>query len=267
MKYEEYASHARRLNPIDDDFFKKMAEDMEFCQEIIRTVLDNPEIMVTELKPQDSIKNLQGRSVILDARCIDQDGNHFTVEIQKANDDDHQKRVRYNASCVTANITDPGSRFEKIPNLCTIYISKSDFFKKGKTVYHIDRVIRETGDVVDNGFSEIYVNTRFKDGSPTSQLMTIFTVDDAYDDENFPATSRRKRYFKEDQEGAREMCEIMQEIKNEGIAEGMSKGIAEGQRSLIILQYHDGIISLTQACTYLKLSEEDFLSLEKSFGH
>ena len=263
MKCEEYAARARKLNPIDDDFFKKMAEDIEFCQEIIRIILDNPQIKVAELKPQDSIKNLQGRSVILDARCIDENGHHFTVEIQKANDDNHQRRVRYNASCVTANITDPGSKFENVPNLCTIYISKSDFLKKGKTVYHINRVIRETGDVVDNGLSEIYVNARIKDGSPTSQLMTIFTKDDAYDDVNFPATSRRKRYFKEDQEGVSEMCEIMQEIKNEGI----SQGIAEGQRTLIIQMFRDKEISLTRACSHLNLSEEEFLALEKAFEH
>ena len=33
-------------------------------------------------------------------------------------------------------------------------------FKGGKTVYHIDRVVRETGMVLDNGLQEIYVNTK-----------------------------------------------------------------------------------------------------------
>ena len=113
------------LSPVDDDFFKKMAEDVAFCQEVIQTILANPHIEVAELKSQDSIKNLQGRSVILDARCIDGYGDHFTVEIQKANDDDHQRRVRYNASCVTANITDPGSKFENVPNLCEKYLTLS----------------------------------------------------------------------------------------------------------------------------------------------
>ena len=118
-------------------------------------------------------------------------------------------------------------------------------------------MIRETGDVVDNGLSEIYVNARIKDGSPASQLMTIFTKGNAYDDANFPATSRRKRYFKKNPKGVSELSEIMQEI--------MNKGIAEGQRKLILLQYHDGIITLQNACTYLNLSEEQFLALEKDF--
>ena len=33
MNYEEYAARARKLNPIDDDFMRKMAEDMGFCQD------------------------------------------------------------------------------------------------------------------------------------------------------------------------------------------------------------------------------------------
>lgn len=254
MNCEEYAAWTKRLNPIDDALFKKMAEDTDFCQEIIRTILNNPDLLITELKNQDSVQNLQGRSVILDARCIDHLGNHITVEIQKSDNDDHQKRVRYNASCVTANITDPGSNFKDVPTLYTIYISANDFFGKGKTTYHIDRIIRETGDVVDNGFYEIYVNARIKDGSPTAELMNIFTKDDAYDEKQFPATSRRKRQFKEKQEGFQKMSSVMDEFR-EYI-------ISQDRRQLILAMYHDGDITLENACKRLNLSEEEFLSLQ-----
>ncbi len=258
MNCEEYASWARKLNPIDDDLFKKMAEDTSFCQELIRVILNDYNLQVVELKDQHSVKNLQGRSVVLDALCVNALDEYIMVEVQKSDSDNHQKRVRYNSSCITANITEPGSRFRDVPTLCAIYISKSDFFGKGKTVYHVDRVLRETGEVVYNGLSEIYVNARVKDGSLASELMTIFTQDDAYDDEKFPETSRRKRYFKEEQEGEREMCEIMDMIRNDGIA----TGIEQGQRQLILLLYRSGDITLQKACTYLKLTEEQFLELE-----
>ncbi len=264
MNCEEYALWAQKLNPIDDDLFKKMAEDMEFCQEIIRVILGDPKLQVVELKDQHSVKNLQGRSVILDALCVDHLGEYVTVEVQKSDSDDHQRRVRYNSSCVTANITDPGSKFKDVPELCAIYISKSDFFGKGKTVYHVDRVLRETGEVVDNGFTEVYVNARVKDGSSVAELMTIFTQDGAYDEEKFPVTSRRKRYFKETREGVNEVCEIMEEIRQDGYAEGLEVGVEQGQRQLILMQYRDGVLTLQKACTYLKLSEEQFLELEKN---
>ena len=59
--------------------------------------------------------------------------------------------------------------------------------------------------------------------------MKIFTVDNEYDDERFPATSKIKRRFKETDEGVSKMCDIIEKYKNEGIAEGIATGIAEGR--------------------------------------
>lgn len=221
MKYEKYAERTKKMNPIDDDFFKKMAEDVSFCEETIQTILGDKSIKVIEVKSQNYVKNLQGRSVVLDAHCISEKKGHINVEVQKADDDDHQKRVRYNSACVTANITDTGVRFEKVPDVCSIYITQRDFFKGKQPIYHVERRIRETGEVVDNGYREIYVNAQIKDGSAVSELMRIYTEDGTYDYVNFPATSKRKHYFKEEEKGVSEMCKIMQEIKEEGIKEGI----------------------------------------------
>ncbi len=51
--------------------------------------------------------------------------------------------------------------------------------------------------------------------------MGVFTESNAYDDELFPVTSKRKRYFKEDEKGVTEMCAIMDEIREEGRLEGI----------------------------------------------
>lgn len=261
MKHAEYAERVKKMNPIDDDFLRKMAEDINFCQEIIQTILEDPHIKVVEVRPQNAIKNLQGRSVILDALCVTEAGEHINVEVQKSDDDNHQKRVRYNAACVTANITDPGSKFENIPTVCVIYITRNDFLKKGKTVYHVDRIIRETGDRLFNGFSEIYVNTCVKDGSLTSELMTIFTEDSAYDDRKFPSTSGRKRYFKENERGVREMCAIMEEIREEGRLEGLEEGVFITYLRL----YQAKKLSLNDVCLYLNCTPEAFFEMEKKY--
>ncbi len=245
MNSQTYAEKTRLLNPIDDDFLKKMAEDSLFCQEVIRTILEDDSLIVLESHPQHTIKNLQGRSVILDILCKSRTDKVINVEIQKEDNTDHQKRVRYHASCITANITDTGSQFRDIPDLCIIYISKSDIFREAKTVYHIDRIIRETGTIVENGLQEIYVNASNKDGSNISKLMTIFTESNAYDDVLFPATSRRKRYFKEDKKGVEEMCAIMDEIREEGRLEGILENKLEIAEKL--LEMGISVIKVVQA--------------------
>jgi len=210
---------AKKLVPIDDVMFRKMAEDLEFCQEILRVIIGDPALIVLDNTPQYAVTNLQGRSVILDAHCKLGDGREINIEVQKANDDDHQRRVRYNGSVLTANITDPGEKFEKVPDVCVVFISRFDMFKDGLPLYHVDRTVRETGKVVDNGFEEIYVNAAVSDGSDVSELMEVFVSDTAYNDK-FPVTSASKRRYKETEEGQQIMCEIMERLNTEAREEG-----------------------------------------------
>lgn len=205
---------AKKLVPIDDVMFRKMAEEKGFCQEILRVILNDPALEVLENTPQFVVTNLQGRSVILDAHCKLGDGRKVDIEVQKANDDNHQRRVRYNGSVLTANIMDPGEKFEKVPDVCVVFISRFDMFEDDLPLYHVDRVVRETGKVLGNGFEEIYVNAAVSDGSVVSELMEVFVNDTAYNDK-FPITSASKRRYKETEEGQQIMCEIMERINEE----------------------------------------------------
>jgi hypothetical protein len=87
---------------------------------------------------------------------------------------------------------------------CRMYVwysfSKFDIFEGNLPLYHIDRVVRETQQVVDNGFTEVYVNTKVKDGSEVSELMEVF-VDDRVYNEKFPKTSEGKYRYKETEGG------------------------------------------------------------------
>lgn len=208
--FSEVRERVERLNIIDDTLFQKMSEDIGFCEEMFSTIMKE-NIKVVQVIPQGSIKNLQGRSVIVDALCEKQDGTFINVEVQKSDNDNHQKRVRYNASCITANITDPGTRFEKIPDLIIIYISQFDIFKGNKIIYHVDRTVREMDMRVYNGLEEIYVNTKAEDGSDLAELMRIYTNVDAYNYEQFPNTSKRKEKLKKSREGVEIMCDIVEE--------------------------------------------------------
>jgi hypothetical protein len=160
MSYQvKIREEAKKLNPIDDLMFRKMAEDKEFCQEILRVILG---------------------------------------------DDDHQRRVRYNGAILTTNVSDPGIKFENVPDVTVVLISKFDIFGGNLPLYHVDRVIRETGKIVDNGFEEVYVNTKVKDDSEISELMEVFVDDTAYNSK-FPKTSAGKRRYKETESGAHDV--------------------------------------------------------------
>lgn len=264
---EEVLAIVRQLNIIDDTLFQKMAEDIDFCEEMISTIMEQ-KIKVKKVVPQNSIKNLQGRSVVLDALCETEDGKEFNVEVQKADDDDHQKRVRYNTSCVTANITEPGAKFEKVPDVTGIYISKFDMFKSGKTIYHIDRVIRETGEVQENGLQEVYVNTKIDDGSDVAELMRIFKEPDVYDFEKFPKVSGRKKQFKESEGGDEIMCDLVEnyakkkaaEAAEEAVAKAAEEAVKEAKNSALRL-FQNGVSYDQVRSSIISLNDEELQAI------
>lgn len=113
--------------------------------------MEDESLLVESVIVQKSIKNIYGRSVRLDALCILGDGVRCNIEVQRANPDNHLKRARYNAASITAKETEPGEYFENVPNVIIVYITESDFLGAGRTIYHIDKVIRESGRVIDDG--------------------------------------------------------------------------------------------------------------------
>ncbi|MBQ8559662.1 MAG: PD-(D/E)XK nuclease family transposase [Tyzzerella sp.] len=257
---EKVQEIVRQLNIIDDTFFQKMAEDIGFCEEMISTILGQ-KVKVKRVVPQNSIKNLQGRSVVLDALCTLENGEDCNVEVQKADDDNHVRRVRYNTSCITANITEPGTKFEKVPDVIGIYISKFDVFKSGKTVYHIDRVIRETGEVQDNGLQEIYVNTKIDDGSDIAELMRIFKENDAYDFEKFPKVSGRKRQFKASEGGNETMCDLVENYAKQKAAEAEKKAIAAEAKASALRFFQNGASYELVRTSIISLSDEELQAI------
>ena len=227
---KERDEYLKGLNPIDDLMFRKMAEHKEFCEEILRVILGDDELIVTENMHQFDIKNLQGRSVVLDAKCFTGDGQYINIEVQKANDDNHLKRVRYNASVLTANIAESGQPFGKIPDVCIIFISSFDLFKDNLPIYHVRTTVAETGKIIEDGLTEIYVNAAVDDGSMLAKLMKVFTKNDAYNNADFPVTSGIKARFKLNEGGTTKMDETLQRWRDEWISEGEERGEKRGEK-------------------------------------
>ena len=71
---EKFKEYIKKLNPIDDIIFRKMAENKEFCEEILRVFLQEPKLKVVSNHSQHSVTSIEGRSVILDAYCELEDG-------------------------------------------------------------------------------------------------------------------------------------------------------------------------------------------------
>lgn len=164
----------KQLNVIDDVFFHKITEDKAVCEEILRIILQKPKLKVIDAQAQRFLRNIGAHSVILDLLCEDEDGARINVEMQKTDDDDHVKRVRFNSSNIDTTFTEKGLDYKDFPDIYVIFISKFDMFQEGKTIYHLETIIKETGTSVDDGIHRIFVNCAVNDGSDIAELMQYF---------------------------------------------------------------------------------------------
>ena len=233
---DEQMALVQSLNVIDDIFFHKIAEDPEVCEEILQIILEKPKLKVIQSQVQRFLRNNGARSVILDALCELDDGSYANIEVQKADDDNHQKRVRFNQSNIDTLLTEKGIKYENLPDVYMVFISKFDIFAKGRTTYHIDRVIQEEGIVVDNGVHEVYVNVAVDDGTEIAELMQYFK-DSNGANEKFVKLCNRVDYFKYEKEGVKVMTTLFEKYVNEEVAEERSKSLRRGIQG-IIETYH-----------------------------
>ena len=229
------SSHSRtmefvqKLRPIDNAFFPVLGQDPGVMEEILRVILNDNTLTVEKVIAEYTLPNLPGRGVRLDSFCETGDGHRINVEVQKADDDDHTRRCRYNAAGMTWEEAEKGTRFKDLPDVYVVYIAEHDFLHGGRTVYHVDKILRENGSIIDDGSSVIYVNTAVNDGSAISDLMRCF-LQKTVNDPRFPRLSEKVHQYKNTEKGAAEMCEELERYIDE-ITEEMQTKVVQLQAS------------------------------------
>ena len=239
MTLEEKIEQVKNFRPIDDTFFEVLADDIGVCQEMLRIILEDEKLIVKDVIVQSSKRNLYGRSVRLDALCILGNGKKCNVEVQRSNKDHHLKRVRFNASVITVRDSQTDDKFEETIDLIVVYISEFDIFKRGRVIYHVDSVIRETQEKVDDGLERVFVNTAVKDGTTISEYMDCF-LQKEIDNAKFPKLTNRVHYLKHEEGGVNAVCEIMrkysEEVAEKAYLQGEEAGKEIGQRHTVIAE-------------------------------
>ena len=224
-----------RLNGIDDILFQKIMEDRAAAQEILQTIMQDDSLSLVWIAPQTSLRSMPGRSVVLDCLCKDMQGRYFATEVQKADNDDHQKRVRYNGSSIDTYFSEKGITFQEVPEVFSIFLTKFDLFHSGKAVCQVRRIVDPIGRVVSNGFHEIYINAAVNDGSKAAQLMQyLLCTEDC--NPVFPKVSARVQFLKHNRSEVNAMCELVEEYARERAekatiktaVESAQKGVKEG---------------------------------------
>ena len=249
---------------MDDDFMRVVLKDVRCTEYILQTILKKPRLRVKEQVLQEDLKNLQGRSVILDCLCTDESGAVYNIELQNKRYGASPLRARYHAGIIDMHILKAGENFNRLPESYVIFICGKDIFKKDKQIYHIHRVIEETGDPFPDKAQIIYVNTEKSSDDELGRMIKDFYTEDPKEIRSTVLARRIaeiKIPSKEEKGEDTEMTTYYDRLKRQWKKEGATN--AEGKMAklmgLLVKEGRiDDIAKASESSTYRKQLLEEF---------
>ena len=223
MTKPKYYDEIQKLRLIDDELMELCLNDNIECAELlVRVILGRDDLKITSAKTQITLKGVM-REVRLDILAVDDEGRKYNIEFQRDNSGAVPERARYNSSMIDVNSLDKGEEFTALPEVYVIFITENDVLGGGLPMYTIERVIAETGKPFGDRSHIVYVNGKHRDaGTALGKLVHDIFCERPEEMYN-SALAERVRYFKEDEEGVKNMSEVMEErIKD--IARRMIEG-------------------------------------------
>ena len=199
----------------------------EFAEHILRIILDKPGLQVENVVVEDSYTNLQGHSSRLDIVAHDEAGRLMNIEVQRDDEYAIPKRARYYSSLLDSYSLDKGEPYDKLRDSYVIFITEHDYFCEQLPIYHIDRMIKETGKDFRDGSFIIYVNGENRNDTPLGKLMHDFACVKP-GDMHYNVIADRTRMFKESKEGIEYMSKVLDDLRAEERAAGRKEGKLEG---------------------------------------
>ena len=228
QKKIRYLEKIKQLRLMDDTFFNSCFDGNIPCMEVVlRAVMGNDRLRVTEVITQQSVPNLYGRAVRFDALATDGE-TIYDVEIQRSDEGANPRRARFNSSMIDSREVSKGTLFPDLPETYVIFITEHDVWKRGKPLYTVRRTFEDTEEVFNDGTHILYVNGECQNESPLGRLMHDFFCSDP-NDMYSDVLAERVRFFKEDEKGVAAMCNVMKEIYDDGFASGEAQGEARGE--------------------------------------
>lgn len=239
----EVQNRIDRYRLIDDPFMRVVFADPECTELLIRCILQNNNLEVLKVESQKELKNLHGRSVVLDIFAADTAGTYYNIEVQRADKGASPKRARLNSSLMDSYISNQGEKYEDLTESYVIFITENDYFGKAEPMYHVERIIRETGEVFGDNEHIIYVNGQYRGDDPVGKLMNDFFCTDPKD-MYYPLLAEQVWYYKNNEKGVKSMYTVSDEIRDENTAQNV--------KSLMETLH----LKFEQACDALKINTE-----------
>ena len=218
------------LTLMDDLFMQVVLEDQACTEYILQTILGKSSLKLKEQRLQKRLPNLHGRALVLDCLCTDEKGLLYNIEVQNSSAGATPKRARYHAALMDTHTLKKGEKFSKLPESYVIFITDKDVLGEGEQLYQIERVIRKSGSLFQDGSHILYFNTAIQRDNTLGKLARDFKEANPKEIQS-EVLSHRVASLKEgklDREGEKKMNVLLEKYRKKAVEEGIEKGIEKG---------------------------------------
>ena len=159
MKHTNPPKKLQDLNLMDRFLFSELIENAEAYKIILEIILEREINFKGEpVAENEKRKELLGKIARLDVCAIGDDDRVYNAEVQKENENNMHKRMRYYGALMTSKLLPEGTiDYNRLSDLCMIVIAGFDMGGEGKYRYTVRRMYEGYPD------KEVYDNTKGKD--------------------------------------------------------------------------------------------------------
>ncbi len=252
------------LTLFDDDLMSRVFERNVKATELVLGIILRKTIRVVSVVGQDELKSplVGGRNITIDVHALTEDGEEIDVEVQGDSGGSHVRRARFHSSMMDVRMMEANQKFQKMRDSYVIFIYKRDKFKQGLPIYHIERTISETGEVLGDGSHIIYVNGSYRGDDEIGRLIADFYQPDA-NKIHYRELSEGVRHFKEERGGREDMGEAVQKFAQE-YAKKYAREYAQKREASAVRNLMENMtITLEQALNAMGIQGEDRIAIER----
>lgn len=215
QRREEVLEAIATLSLLDDNLMTLVFDrNISATELLLNVILQRDDLKVLEVVAQREYKNpvVGGRSIAIDIYAVDGDEKVYDIEVQRASLGADAHRARFHSSMMDTRMLKAQQEFREIHDSYVIFITASDVLGAGCSIYHIDRMIEETGAYFGDGSHIIYVNGSYKnDNDPIGKLMHDFRCINSVD-MFYPVLADQVKYFKETEGGRDIVCKVFEDL-------------------------------------------------------
>ena len=171
MKHTNPPKKLQDLNLMDRFLFSELIENAEAYKLILEIILEREiNFKGQPVAENEKRKELLGKIARLDVCAIGDDDRVYNAEVQKENENNMHKRMRYYGALMTSKLLPEGTiDYNRLSDLCMIVIADFDMGGEGKYRYTVRRMYEGYPDKeVYDGEVILYLNTKGKDTAGVS---------------------------------------------------------------------------------------------------